>query len=182
MTIRESRRAAALDRVADHMLQHGLALSSVRALAAAAGTSDRMLFYYFTDKDEIIVAALQTVSVRLAAVLAGALPPGPGQRPDRVLIELAQVVRGPALRPYMRLWLELVTYAARGEEPYRSVAGGIVDGFVTWIASRIGLPDDAARHAAASRILAVIDGAVLLDMVGREAVANLALTAGPRSS
>lgn len=169
MNVRDTRRAAALERVADHMLAHGLALSSVRALAEAAGTSDRMLFYYFADKDDIVVSALRTVSARLAAVLVGALPPGPRHPAPVVLAEFAAIMRGPAVRPYMRLWLELVTFAARGEEPYRTVAGAIADGFLAMIEARLDLPDQAPR------LIALLDGAALLDIMGREQVANAAL-------
>jgi AcrR family transcriptional regulator len=170
MNIRETRREAVLERVADHMLAHGLALSSVRALALAAGTSDRMLFYYFADKDEIVVAALRTLSQRLA----GVLPSGPPAAADDLLAELSVVMRGPVLRPYMRLFLELVIFAARGEEPYCSVAGGIADGFLGWIKARLDPPDTAA----AARLIAMLDGTVLLDMIGRERIADAALGKG----
>jgi len=175
MNTRETKRAAALDRVADYMLAHGLALSSVRALAEAAGTSDRMLFYYFTDKDDIVVSALQTVSARLAAELSSALPAWPLRAPETLLAELAAIIRGPDLRPYMRLWLEVVIFAARGEQPYLTVAGAVADGFVALAAARIDLPDEPARQAAAVRLIALLDGALLLDLVGRSPLANLAL-------
>jgi AcrR family transcriptional regulator len=169
MNIRKSRRAAVLERVADHMLAHGLALSSVRALAQAAGTSDRMLFYYFADKDEIVVEALRMLSLRLAA----ALPSGPPRAADDLLAELSEVVRGPAMRPYMRLFLELVILSGRGEEPYRRVAGGIADGFLAWIAARLDSPDGVV----AARLIALLDGAVVLDMIGRDRIADAALGA-----
>jgi AcrR family transcriptional regulator len=176
MSVRETRRAAALDRVADHMLHHGLALSSVRALAQAAGTSDRMLFYYFTDKDDIVVSALQTISARLAALLVANVPSVPRRSPKTLLTELASVILGPDLRPYMRLWLEVVIYAARGEEPYLTVAGRIADGFVALVAAMIDHPDEAIRQAQAARLIATLDGAILLDLAGRKPLADLALT------
>jgi AcrR family transcriptional regulator len=176
MNVRDSRRAAALDRVADHMLEHGLALSSVRALAQAAGTSDRMLFYYFTDKDDIVVSALQTISARLAALLAAIVPPEPSRSPKTLLTELASVFLGPDLRPYMRLWLEVTIHAASGEEPYLTVAGQIADGFVALVAAMLDHPDEGTRHAQAARLIATLDGAVLLALAGRTPLANLALT------
>jgi len=176
MNVREIRRAAALDRVADHMLQHGLALSSVRALAQAAGTSDRMLFYYFTDKDDIVVSALQTISARLAALLAAIVPREPRRAPQTLLTELAAVILGPDLRPYMRLWLEVTIHAASGEQPYLTVAGRIADGFVALVATMIDHPDESTRHAQAARLIATLDGAVLLHMAGRQPLADLALT------
>ncbi|MEI6159755.1 MAG: TetR family transcriptional regulator [Roseococcus sp.] len=80
MSIREERRSAALARMADHLLREGLAGASLRALAKAAGTSDRMLLYYFADKDELLGATLAHIAAELAALLdqAGS---GAGRRP-----------------------------------------------------------------------------------------------------
>ena len=52
MNIRDTQRAAVTERLSSHILAHGLARSSLRELAAAAGVSDRMLLYYFDDKSE----------------------------------------------------------------------------------------------------------------------------------
>jgi AcrR family transcriptional regulator len=175
MILRDDRRAAALARIADHMLQHGLALSSLRALARTAGTSDRMLLYYFADKDEIIVAALGEITVGFASVLTSALEGRGKRRPDVLLSDLAAVMRSGAARPYLRLWLELSVLAARGEEPYRSVAGRMADGFVAMVAHALDI-DEAARHETAARLVATMDGVLLLDCVGRESLGTAALT------
>jgi AcrR family transcriptional regulator len=177
MSLRENRRAAALDRIADHMLAHGLAPSSLRALAKTAGTSDRMLLYYFADKDEIVAAALQTITARLAAVLGTTLLAGGRHAPDMVLAEVVAIIRGPLVRPYMRLGLELAALAAHGEQPYLRVAGAIADGFVAMLAGALDIADDAQRQATAARLLATIDGVVLLDAVGRSPLATQALRA-----
>jgi AcrR family transcriptional regulator len=175
MSLRENRRAAALDRIADHMLAHGLAPSSLRALAKTAGTSDRMLLYYFADKDEIVAAALQTITARLAALLGVTTLAGRRHAPGVVLAEVASIIRGPAVQPYMRLGLELAALAAHGEQPYRRVAGQIADGFAAMLAGLLDIDDDAKRQAAAASLLATIDGIVLLDAVGRAALATQAL-------
>jgi len=41
------RREDLLDRVTDHVLEHGLIGLTLRPVAAAIGTSDRMLIYHF---------------------------------------------------------------------------------------------------------------------------------------
>ena len=68
---RAQRRAQWLDAMADHLLAHGLAGSPLRALAAAAGTSDRMLLYYFSDRDDLLAALLRHVAQRMTDMLAG---------------------------------------------------------------------------------------------------------------
>jgi AcrR family transcriptional regulator len=47
------RRAALLDACTRYVLAHGLAGLSVASMAAAAGTSPRMLIYHFTTKDQL---------------------------------------------------------------------------------------------------------------------------------
>lgn len=174
MSIREERRSAALARMADHLLREGLAGASLRALAKAAGTSDRMLLYYFADKDELLGATLAHIAAELAALLdqAGS---GAGRRPYPVLLrDCAAAFRQPEFQPYMWLWLELAAAAARGQEPHRAIAGRIVDGFLAWAAARL---DEAAPAGQAALLLATVDGLALLDAVGRGAAAEAAVGA-----
>lgn len=174
MSLRQARRADALNRIADHMLTHGLAPSSLRALAHAAGTSDRMLLYYFADKDELVVAALGVICLRLAELLEAEAPPGK-LAPEAALGAFAAIMRGPAVRPHMRVWLELVSLAARGEEPFRAVAGRIADYFVAWVSGRLDIGVDAERVTVAVRLVATLDGLVLMDSVGRGAMVEAML-------
>ena len=175
MSIRDKKRQAALDRIADHLLAHGLGPSSLRALGTASGTSDRMLLYYFDDKDEIVILALQAICLRLAGLLdeavgeAAKLPGGP------LLRQLAPVIRGSTLRPYMGFWLELVALAARNQEPFHTAAGQIAGYFIEWVAARLDVVDDAARMVEATALVALLDGMVLLDCVGRQASSDAIL-------
>jgi AcrR family transcriptional regulator len=171
----DTRRDQIREMIADHMLRHGLAACSLRTLAAACGTSDRMLLYYYTDKDALIVAALDTITHRLAMLLLTALPPQALPDAEDELALLAQVLRGKDVRPYMTLWLELVTLAARGVEPYCTVSGAIVDNFIAWVAGRLG-GEEATRPIRAARLIATLDGIVLLDLAGRPAISDLTLT------
>ena len=172
MGTRDDKRTAAVERVADHLLAHGLEGAGLRALAAAAGTSDRMLLYYFRDKDDLVAAALERVAARLTTALDGAIPAG-GRKPYAPLLAaIWEAVGSPELSPYMRLWLELAGDAARGREPQRAVAAAILDGFARWVADRLdGLPAEAAL------LLATVDGLLFLDAAGRRDLADLAVSA-----
>ena len=64
----DDRRDALIDRLADHMLAIGIGASSLRTLAKAAGTSDRMLLYYFRDKDELVAATLERIAAAHATL------------------------------------------------------------------------------------------------------------------
>ena len=180
MSVRDTRRQAVLERMADHLLRDGLSNSSLRVLAAAAGTSDRMLLYYFADKDELLAATLGYIAERFARLLdeAGA---GAGAQPFPALLALLwAAVRGAALQPYVRLWLELAAGAARGEEPHRVVAGEIADRFLTWAAERLQVTRETDRAPMAALLLATVDGFALLDAVGRGAAADLAADVSQR--
>ena len=72
----DTRRDAIVDRVADYLLAHGLDAATLRPLARAADTSDRMLLYYFPDKQALLAAAADRLSQRLIALLA-AVPATP---------------------------------------------------------------------------------------------------------
>ena len=177
MKIRETRRDAAIDRMADHLLAVGLAGTSLRALAAAAGTSDRMLLYYFTDKDALLAATLDRVAARLTAMLDTALLPGMRLDFGSLLTALWTAVGAPALRPYMRLWLELAAGAARGREPDRTLATGIMAGFVAWAEDHLDPGPDGGVVGSAALLLAIVEGGLFLDAVGHRDVAEAAVAA-----
>ncbi|MGI5222653.1 TetR/AcrR family transcriptional regulator [Nocardia sp. CA-290969] len=65
-----AKRAELLDAVVGYIAEHGLADLSLRPLAAALGTSSRMLIYYFGTKEELLVQALATHRPDLTAVFA----------------------------------------------------------------------------------------------------------------
>lgn len=160
---RDRRRAALLDAMADHLLAHGLAGSPLRALARAAGTSDRMLLYYFADRDELLGALLDHVADRLKTML-DAVDPSPQPWAD-LLRAMWQQARTPALRPYLQLFLELGAAAGRGEEPHRTAAARIAAGFIDWTAARLDRGDGPVR-ARATLLLATLDGLTLIDGAG----------------
>ena len=173
MTIRDERREAAIERMADHMLAEGLGAATLRPLAAAAGTSDRMLLYYFADKDELLTATLARVATRMTAQLDAAIPAEP-RRPFAVLLrQVWAAMASESLRPFMPLWLDLASGAARGLQPHRDVAGGIADGFLAWASIRLR-PESDGQPAAPS-FLAAIEGGYLLTAIGRGALANSAI-------
>jgi AcrR family transcriptional regulator len=70
-----SQRDDLLDKVTDHVLEHGLIGLSLRPVAAAVGTSDRMLIYHFTSRDALVsavVARATDIAVDEGKALPGA--------------------------------------------------------------------------------------------------------------
>lgn len=167
------RRTAILEALADHLLAEGLAASSLRGLAAAAGTSDRMLLYYFKDKAELLEAALGVVAARLTAIL-GASASSP-QPLAEVIARMAVLTRDPALWPYQRLFLEIASRAATGDSFCRAVGEQLGRGFLAWGAAQLDAPDDAARARDAARLLVLAEGMVFLRAIGLEDVVSQAM-------
>ena len=172
MSKQARKRQDIVDLLADHMLAHGLSGSSLRPLAAAVGTSDRMLLYYFRDKADLVAATLEQVARRMQALL-DAVPPE--KRPlDEVVAALADLVASAAVWPYMRLWLEIASQAANGDAVCRVVGGQIGRGLLDWGRSRLSSPPDQLDRDAA-RLLATIEGLVLLQALGLDDIARAAI-------
>lgn len=175
MQVRIERREAAIERMADHLLREGMRGASLRPLAAAAGTSDRMLLYYFADKDELIAATLNRVAARLTIMLDSAIS-------DRALLAFPEMlttvwhaVGSTALRPHMRLWLELAAASARDQEPHRTIANDIMNMFVRWTVDHLAADPASQRERLSALLLATIEGALFLDAIGRRDLADLAI-------
>jgi len=157
----EIKRQIILNKIADHLLVHGMRDSSLRPLAAAVGTSDRMLLHYFVDKEELMTAALNLVAARMISILASAQSE---QMPFQTLLPyLAGMIKDPGIRPYLRLWLELAALSAAEDESYRMIARQICDSFYDWILSVLKVEKDEDRAPMAALAFATIEGFVLLD-------------------
>ncbi len=159
------RRAELLDLMADHVLARGLAASSLRPLAKAAGTSDRMLLYYFPDKGALIAAVLEVVAARMVALLDARKATGPLPY-DALRRALLDIVFADDLWPFMRLWLEMAALAALGDPVFRAVGESLGRGFLAWGAAQLDSKDAATREVEAARLLVAIEGTLLLKSVG----------------
>ena len=171
----EVRRMALVDKLADHVLEHGLVTASLRPLAKAAGTSDRMLLYYFPDKAEIIAATLQCIAARMVAAMSEqvVLIPLPldvlSQRLSAFLFE-------DRFWPYMCVWLELASRAGRGDPLYTPIAAAIGQGFLEWGAAQLAAPDAETRARDAAKLLVRIEGMVLVRAIGLGEVVERSLS------
>lgn len=164
-----------LEKMADHVLAQGLTQATLRPLARAAGTSDRMLIYHFGSKDGVIAALLDHITQRFTEILDATSLPAPAALAD--LIEaLAAKMQGPAALPYGCLWLEVVAGAARGGGAYQNAATRILAHFQGWIAARLppARRSAADTSAAASFALTVIEGCLLLGAAGKDSAPMIA--------
>lgn len=112
------RRAELAGQVLDYVLEHGLIGLSLRPLAAALNTSDRMLIYHFGSKERLVGAALALAQQRLAAA---AEPPGEAVRSVADLVRhLWSSLAHPSGTQATRLYLDLSVLAAKEPERWRA--------------------------------------------------------------
>jgi AcrR family transcriptional regulator len=147
-----SRRRQLLDKLVGEFAVGGVGDRSLRDVAAAIGTSHRMLLHHFGSREELLVAIVEDVEHRQMTVLPD-LPSAPA---DHFTAMWADVSR-PELRHFERLFFECYARAANGEQPFDRMVPGAVD---DWLALTEGL----AEPAAARLGLAVVRG-LLLDLV-----------------
>ncbi|MGL4743218.1 MAG: TetR/AcrR family transcriptional regulator [Dermatophilaceae bacterium] len=153
-------RSALLDGAVAHVLDHGIGTLSLRPLAAALGTSDRMLLYYFGTREALLEAVLVEAGSRLQAVLDASLPAEPVS--TATLFAVARrFADEPAAEPYLRLYVELSGLAAARREPFATATARIAQGWLEWTTARLD-PGTGDLAEAAAGVLAAVDGLLLI--------------------
>jgi AcrR family transcriptional regulator len=142
-----------------YLLEHGLADLSLRPLAAAAGTSARLLIYHFGSKERLLAEVLDTLQTRLRdsfSELLAARPPEEGEAPLKTFWKWATSRRNFAS---LRLLYELQILAVQKPQSYgRYLERNSRD----WIeVVRTALPPAERTDALATLLVAVFDGLFL---------------------
>ena len=133
----------------EHALDAGLIGLSLRPLAAAIGTSDRMLLYHFRDKDDLVAAVLRVATDRAVDELVGLRLPDHGLH--AAVVTLWEANTEGTLERCQRLYVQAAALGLLGKEPYFSVVREANDRWVSTLADRLhhaGCPADRARRAA----------------------------------
>jgi AcrR family transcriptional regulator len=148
----------------------GIGRRPLRAIAEEVGTSHRMLLHHFGSRDELLVAVVEEVERRQAAVL-DTLPDDPAA----AFMAMWADLRRPELRPLERLFFECYARAAQGEAPFTRLLPAAVRG---WLDAADRHTGGAVDPALARLGLAVTRG-LLLDLVatGDDAGVDAAATA-----
>lgn len=150
----ESPRARLTESATDYVLEHGLIGLSLRPLAAALGTSDRMLIYHFGSKDELVAAVLRTSNERSTVHVDG-LPPSAGAR--AAITDLWAAMTSPTIDRCQRLYVEAAALRLFGKEPYASVVRDLNE---VWVGAVVRhLVRSGVEEPAARRVAVVIDAA-----------------------
>lgn len=160
-TARERLLAGAMEYVAEH----GVGDLSLRALAAALGTSHRMLIYHFGSKEGLMRAIVEAVEAQQRTFFARFVA-DPSLDPLDVGLAIWRQVSDPALANNVRLFFELYGLALQGRPGTAGFLDHVVD---AWLEPLIqygllhGVPLAAAR--ADARLGLAVSRGLLLDLV-----------------
>src|SRR3954470_21482524 len=166
---RERLLAAAME----HVAEHGVGNLSLRGLAAALGTSHRMLIYHFGSREGLLIEVIRAVEAQQRAALAELLLDEDAP-PAETMRRMWRGGAGPALWPNERLFFEVYAQALQGSPHALPLLDGIVDLWVeplTRIAVARG--EDESRARAEARLGIAVTRGLLLDLLAtrdREAV------------
>jgi len=150
------RRAEWTEAATDYVLEHGLIGLSLRPLAAALGTSDRMLLYHFGSKDALVAAVLRESNERSTAHVR-AMEPSRDLR--RAVHDLWEAMLVPQIDRCSRLYVEAAALGLLGQEPYATVVGEANDAWTAAMADH--LVRSGVRRPLARRAVRLIDAAFM---------------------
>src|SRR3954468_22217803 len=114
------RRESVANAATDYVLEHGLLDLSLRPLAAALGTSDRMLLYHFKDKLDLVATVLNVSNARS---VRGIRELRPSRDVRQAVVDLWGVVSQPEQARCQRLYVEAAALGVLGAEPFATVVG-----------------------------------------------------------
>ncbi len=100
----------------EYVAEHGLADLSLRRLAAAIGTSHRMLIYHFGSKEGLVVAVIRAVEAEQRERLTD-LEIDPALTPAAMARRMWRHLSDPALWPNERLFFEMYGHALQARFP-----------------------------------------------------------------
>lgn len=154
-----------LDAVVDHLASGGSGDVTLRGIAAAVGSSHRMLIYHFGSKEQLLVDVVREVESRQKAALAD-LADSPPEEMGRLFWKR---LTSPELRPLERLFFELYGQAAQGRLGETGLLDDIVDSWLPALVE-LGLSQGMTpqRARASARLALAVSRGLLLDLVATD--------------
>jgi AcrR family transcriptional regulator len=162
-----------LGRAVQYVAENGISDVSLRQLAAALGTSHRMLIHHFGSKQGLWIEIVRAVEERQREALSDIIP-DPARPSKEAMRAWWKHISDPALWPNERLFFELYGQALQGRPHTSEVLDGIVDDWLDPIAQASidrGVPADIAR--AHARLGIAVTRGLLLDLLATKAVAEV---------
>jgi AcrR family transcriptional regulator len=150
----------------DYVLANGFSNLSLRELAAAIGTSHRMLIYHFGSKEGMLVAIVRGVEAAQREFFDDLLRTQPDLPPGEGIRLMWRHFTDPQLAPHERLFFDIYAQALQGRPGTNGLLDDVVEAWIDPVAAyaiQRGVPAEAAR-ADARLGVAVIRG-LLLDLL-----------------
>ena len=135
---------------------------SLRNLAAAIGTSHRMLVYHFGSRERLLIDIVRSFEAEQCAEMTALL--NDDTRP--LMPRLQELWRGycsPGMRPREKLFFEVYGYALQDRNATKGFLHELVDAWLApleTVAAQIGVDSD-QRRASAGLLLAITRGLLL---------------------
>jgi AcrR family transcriptional regulator len=159
------RRAELLSACYGYVLEHGLAGLSLRPLAAATGTSPRVLLYLFGSKEQLVRELLARARQEQISLLTGLLDPGADSGFEALADRLWNLLSSPGQRPMVRLTYEaFLRSVSRDPGPWEGFAAETARDYLELLISAQPGTHPAQAEATAGSTLALIRG-LLLDLL-----------------
>jgi AcrR family transcriptional regulator len=154
-----------LQRAIGHIAQRGISDLSLRELAAAIGTSHRMLIHHFGSRDGLWVEVIRAVEARQRELLPD-IAADVAEDPAAATRAWWHHISDPSLWPNERLFFEVYGQALQGRPGTTQLLDGIVDSWldpITDIYVGQGLDRETAR--ARGRLSIAVTRGLLLDLL-----------------
>ncbi|MEV6764528.1 TetR/AcrR family transcriptional regulator [Streptomyces sp. NPDC051105] len=150
-----AKRRDLLDRIREYVVRNGVADLSLRPLAKALGTSDRMLLYYFGTKERMVAEALDVYErrplLRTRALLEATGPPASPADLRRFVEEVWRQFSDPHVRATFPLYFEIMSASVLHPGRYGHVMRDIVTEWnllYTSVFRDLGMTEERARTQA----------------------------------
>ena len=148
-----------------HVTKHGVGELTLRQLAAAIGTSHRMLVYHFGSKEGLLVEVVRRFEDQQRRNLA-ALAGDQSRPPIEQMRRMWRRLTSPRMWPRERLFFELYGQALQGRTHTASLLPEIVESWIgplTQWCEQSGVPGEEALRAA--HLALAVGRGLLLDLL-----------------
>ncbi len=158
------------EKISQFLLSNGVRDSSLRNIADACGTSDRMLLHYFSNKEEIMSETLLLITENFIDILKAT---GDKKFSLKEMIDFVKsIINENTVRPYINLFLELISLAGAKIDPYFRTAQRMGKIFYSWIENTLHFTNEENKDEIISYAFILIEGIVVLNALNFNEMIN----------
>jgi AcrR family transcriptional regulator len=163
------RKSELLDAAVEYLVRHGAADTSLRPLAAAIGTSARLLIFHFTSKERLLGEVLTEIQRRLRVSLATLGSAPEGARPTSPMLRFWAWATARENLPYLRLLYEVHFITLQNPRAFGPRVHKVSAEWMPLVEAR--LPPPLRDRATATLCIAVFDG-LMIELLGTRDLAR----------